>query len=429
MRGPARKATRELTEAYNRHLVLRTIYDEDQISRAEIARATELTRTTVSDMVDWLMRQGLVEEVGYGPSAGGKPPILLKVVDDSRHLIGMDLARDEFCGAVVNLRGEIRHQVSLPLNGRDGEAALALVHELVQRLVAGTTSPLLGIGIGTPGLIDPIGGIVRQAVNLDWQDLPLRSRLQERFGLPVHVANDCQVAALAEHTFGEGQGLDNLAVIKIEHGIGAGIVLNGQLFHGDTFGAGELGHVTVVENGQPCRCGNFGCLETVSGAWAIVQQAQMIARNDPRSALHQLASSPEEITMREVCQAVEAGDQAVREIVVKAGRCLGIALANLVAILSLRRILIAGSVTCLGPLLLDVMQQEMIRRSLTPMAREARVGISSMGPDMVILGASALVLTRELGLFAPLVNQFQYPREEPLSGDAPRGDKEGAGLQ
>jgi N-acetylglucosamine repressor len=99
----------------------------------------------------------------------------------------------------------------------------------------------------------------------------------------------------------------------------------------------------------------------------------------------------------------------VRETVVKAGRCLGIALANLVAVLSLRRILIAGSVTCFGPLLLDVMQQEMIRRSLAPVARETQLGLSSMGPDMVILGASALVLTRELGLFAPLVNQFQYP--------------------
>jgi glucokinase-like ROK family protein len=421
MRGPARKATRELTEAHNRHLVLRTIYDEGQISRAGIARATELTRTTVSDMVDWLMRQGLVEEAGYGPSAGGKPPILLKVVDDSRHLIGIDLAQDEFCGAVANLRGEIRHQVSLPLDGRDGEAALGLVYDLVHRLVTATESPLLGIGIGTPGLMDPLGGVVRQAVNLDWQDLPLGRRLQERFGLPVHVANDCQVAALAEHTFGEGRGLDNLAVIKIEHGIGAGIVLNGQLFHGDTFGAGELGHVTVVENGQPCRCGNFGCLETVSSAWAIVQQAQIIAQNDPHSPLHRFASSPEKITLREVWQAAEAGDQAVRETVVKAGRCLGIALANLVAVLSLRRILFAGSVTCFGTLLLDVMRQEMLRRSLAPVARETQLGLSSMGPDMVILGASALVLTGELGLFAPLVNQFQHPTLAPYEGEAPHG--------
>jgi len=230
----------------------------------------------------------------------------------------------------------------------------------------------------------------------------LRKLLQERYGLPVHVANDCQVAALAEYIFGENQDLGNLVVIKVEHGIGAGIVLNGQLFHGDTFGAGEIGHVAVVEDGQPCRCGNSGCLETVASARAIVQQAQIIAQNDPRSLLHQFASSPKEISMHEVCQAFQAGDEAVRHLALKAARFLGIAAASLVGVLSIQRILIAGSVTCFGQPLLDVVRREMVSRSLTVVAGETDLGLSSMGPDIVILGASALVLTRELGLFAPL---------------------------
>lgn len=405
MKRPIQKATRRQTRVFNRRLVLRTIYDQGPTSRASVARVTGLTRTTVSDIVERLIRSGLVEEVGYGPSAGGKPPILLSVVDDSRHLIGIDLAREEFCGAVVNLRGEIRHRVSLPLEGRDGEAALALVYRLVDELGAATDSPLLGVGIGTPGLMDPLNGVVRRAVNLDWQDLPLRALLQERSGLPVHVANDCQVAALAEYTYGGSKGLQNLVVIKIEHGIGAGIVLNGRLFHGDTFGAGEIGHVTVVENGQPCRCGNFGCLETVASARAIVQQAQIMAQNDSRSLLHRFAASPAELTIAEVCRAAAAGDEAVGQMVRKAGRCLGISLANLVAALGVRHILIAGSVTCFGSLLLEVVQQEMTRRSLALLACETEVGMSSMGPEMVILGAGALVLTRELGLFAPHVGQ------------------------
>jgi N-acetylglucosamine repressor len=404
MKRLVQKATRKQTKAHNRRLVLRTIYDQGQISRADVARATGLTRTTVSDAVARLIRQGLVDEVGYGPSAGGKPPILLSVVDDARHLIGIDLASGEFCGAVVNLRGEIRHQISLPLSGRDGQASLQVVYDLVDQLVAATESPLLGIGIGTPGLMDPIRGIVRRAVNLDWQDLPLRKLLQERYGLPVHVANDCQVAALAEYIFGENQDLGNLVVIKVEHGIGAGIVLNGQLFHGDTFGAGEIGHVAVVENGQPCRCGNFGCLETVASARAIVQQAQIIAQNDPRSLLHPFASSPTEITIQDICQAFKAGDEAVQQVVLKAGRCLGIAAASLIGVLSIGRILMAGSVNCFGQPLLDIVRQEMVSHSLAVVAREADLGLSSMGPDIVILGASALVLTRELGLFASMAS-------------------------
>ena len=197
MKRSAQKATSKQTKAYNTRLVLRTIYDHDRISRADIARATGLTRPTVSDAVAGLSRRGLVEEVGQGPSAGGKPPILLSVIDDSRHAIGIDLASDEFRGAVVNRRGEIRHRASLPLDGRDGEVALERVYELVDHLLSATGSPLLGIGIGTPGLMDPTKGIVRRAVNLDWQDLPLRSLLKQRYGLPLYLANDPQVAALA----------------------------------------------------------------------------------------------------------------------------------------------------------------------------------------------------------------------------------------
>jgi glucokinase-like ROK family protein len=396
-----KKATHKQTKEHNRHLVLRTIYDERQISRADIARATGLTRTTVSDLVAKLMKQELVVEVGYGPSAGGKPPILLSVAHDSHHLVGIDLASDEFRGAVVNLRGQIRHQVNVPLRGRDGDAALSLVYELVGQLISATDSPVLGIGIGTPGLMDPQDGIVRRAVNLDWEELPLRALLQQRVGLPVHVANDCQVAALAEFTFGEGRGLDNLALVKIEHGIGAGLILGGQLFHGDTFGAGEIGHVKVVEDGHLCRCGNLGCLETVASARAIIQQAQVTAWNDPRSLLHRFADAPALITIREVCRAAEAGDRAVLEIVTRAGRYLGVALANLVAVLSIRHIFLSGSATCFGPLLLDVCQEEMVGHSLSVVAREAEVQMSSKGPEIVILGASALILTRELGLVDP----------------------------
>ncbi len=403
MKRLLQKATRKQTRDHNSRLVLKTIYDHGQISRADIARATRLTRPTVSDVVADLMNSGLVEEVGQGPSAGGKPPILLSVVDDSRHLIGIDLASGEFRGAVVNLRGEIRHRVNKPLEGRDGNAALALVYELIDELIAATDSSLLGIGIGTPGLVDTVNGVVSRAVNLDWQDLPLRDLLQERYDLSVGMANDCQVAALAEYTFGEEKGAADLAVVKIEHGIGAGLVLNGRLFFGDTFGAGEIGHVMVVENGRQCRCGNFGCLETVASNRAIVRYAQTIAQEDPHSPLHQFADNPKEITIGAVCQAFAAGDAAIRQMATEVGRYLGIAVANLIGVLSTRRILIVGSVTCFGEVLLDVIRREMIRRSLPMVASETEVGISSISSaDIVILGASALVLTRQLGLFASL---------------------------
>ncbi len=402
MQRPVLKATREQIKRHNSRLVLKTIYDCGETGRADVARATQLTRTTVSSAVGDLIEQGLVEELGYGPSDGGKPPVLLRVVDDARHVIGIDLASDEFRGAAVNLRGKIRHRASLSLDSRDGETALARLYDLVDGLLAVNDRPLLGIGIGTPGLIDPVKGEVRQAVNLDWRDLPLRKLLLDRYGLPVYVANDCQVAAMAEYNFGHGPGTGSLVVIKVEHGVGAGIVLDGRLLHGDAFGAGEIGHIAVVEQGEECRCGNHGCLETVASVKSIIGQAQALARDDPHSLLHRYATEPESISMDAVCRAAHAGDQGVGRIVEQAGRCLGIIAANLVAVLSVRRILIAGGITCLGEILLAVIRDAMLRRSLPSVASQTEVAMSTIGPSIVNLGASALVLTQELGLLPAL---------------------------
>jgi N-acetylglucosamine repressor len=394
-----KKATRQQTKAHNTRLILKTIYDEGEISRADIARLTGLTRTTVSDAVAELIQQdGLVAEVGLGPSVGGKPPILLSVVDDARHLIGIDLAENEFRGAVINLRGEIKHRLSLSIHDRDGDSALALVYDLTDELVAVADSPILGIGIGTPGLMDARRGVVRNAVNLDWHDLPLGDLLEERYELPVYIANDSQVAALAEFTFGDSKDVSNLIVIKVSRGTGAGIVLDRQLYYGDGFGAGEIGHVAVVEDGELCRCGHYGCLETVTSSRAIVRRAQAIAKNDPHSTLHQFVATPEEINTDIVLQAFEAGDEALQQVVAEAGHYLGIAVANLVGALNVQRIVIAGNVARFGQALLGPIRRELRQCSLAALASETHVEITSLGPDIVILGAAALLLTYELGL-------------------------------
>lgn len=393
-----KKATRQQTKAHNSRLILKTIYDEGEISRADVARLTGLTRTTVSDAVAELIKDGLVAEVGLGPSAGGKPPTLLSVVDNSRYLIGIDLANSEFRGAVINLRGEIKHRLSLPIHDCDGEAALALVYDLIDELVAVADSPILGIGIGTPGLMDARRGVVRNAVNLDWHDLPLGDLLEERYELPVYVANDSQVAALAECTFGDSKDVSNVVLIKVGRGTGGGIVLNRQLYYGDGFGAGEIGHVTVVEDGELCRCGHYGCLETVTNSRAIVKRAQTIAENDPHSTLHQFATTQEEINTDIVLQAFEAGDEVLQSVIAEVGYYLGVAVANLVGALNVQGIVIAGSVARFGQALLEPIVQEVRRRSLAALADETRIEITSLGPDIVILGAAALLLTQELGL-------------------------------
>ena len=195
------KATQQRTRAHNTQLVMRTIHSSGPISRADIARATDLTPPTISEVVYDLIETGLVEEIGLAPSSGGRRAILLRLVDDARQLIGIDLSRRDFRGALANLRGQISHRIELPLGERDGEAALALVYELIDALIPAASKPLLGIGIGAPGLVDSSNGILRQSVNLNWRYIPFRSLLESRYGLPVYMANDCQLAALEAYTF------------------------------------------------------------------------------------------------------------------------------------------------------------------------------------------------------------------------------------
>ena len=398
MKPQPQKATQQQTKTYNSQLVLKTIYDQGQISRADMARLTHLTRTTVSDLVAELQDKGLVQEVGYGPSLGGRSPILLSMVDDARHVIALDLANDEFRGAVLNLRNKILQTVSLPLPRRDGTEALALVYELVDRLVGSTDTALLGIGVGTPGLVDMTNGVVLRSVNLAWRDMPLGRLLQDRYQLPAYVTNDSQAAALAQHMFGGNLTDDNLVVIKVGHGLGAGIILNGRLFQGDGFGAGEIGHVVVVDEGAQCRCGNFGCLETVVSNRAIRTRAQALAQATPHSLLNRWAPDPTAITLDMVRRAVAAGDSAAQQIVREIGRYLGIATAYLISTLNIRRIVLMGSVSQFGAPLLDAIRQEMLRRALPVLAEGTLVELAADSPDNVILGASALLLTHELGL-------------------------------
>lgn len=392
------KATHEKTKAHNKRLIFKTIYDDPRSSRADVARKTGLTRPTVSTIVAELMEEGLIEEVGQGQSDGGKPPILLGVVDDARHLIGLDLANSEFRGAVTDLRGRVIHRESLPIQEQDGDAALVLVYELCARLIAAATKPVLGIGIGTPGLIDAQKGIVRKAVNLDWQNLALRERVESRYQLPVYIANDSHVAALAEYIFGQQRKTPNLVVVKVGRGVGAGIVLHGHLYYGDGSGAGEIGHVRVVEQGIRCRCGHTGCLETVTSSQAIVKQARLLAQADPHSLLWQLAPALDAITTDVVLQAFQAGEPAVQQIIADVGRYLGMAVANLVGVLNMQHIMIAGSVARFGAPLLAAIEQAMRHSSMALLADETQVQLSKLGQDIVILGAAALLLIHELEL-------------------------------
>jgi N-acetylglucosamine repressor len=376
------KATHQQTRTFNQQLVLRAAYDHSPTSRADIARLTGLTRTSVSDLVGQLIDDGLVEETGRGSSTGGKAPIMLSFVPDGRHVIGLDLGEGTFSGALVNLRGEVLRSLRRPLDDRDGEDALELVHELVDALRADSQRPLLGVGIGAPGLIDTSTGTVRWAAHLDWSRLRLGPLVETRHQLPVVVANDSQSAALAELTFFRRPRPQNLIVVRVGRGIGAGIIVNRQLFQGDGFGAGEIGHVACGGE-RRCGCGNIGCLETVASVDSMIRLA---AEADPSiSDADRLAS------------AFRADSEPATSIAAAGGRELGRAIGGLIGALNIQHVLIVGEAAYLGRKWLEIVQQSARESALPMLARDTTIDFGHPQND-VELGASALLMNAQLGL-------------------------------
>lgn len=380
------KATHQATREHNVRLVLRALANLGPISRADIARRTQLTRTTVSDVVTQLADAGLVREVGRGPSSGGKAPILLQIPRDARQLIGVHVGDGHIRGAIVNLAGDVSHRERVELRAGDGASALRRLEGVIDTLIGRASGMPLGIGIGTPGIVDTTSGTVRWAVHLDWRDMLLGPRLRARTGLPVYVANDSQAAALAEWTFGGHTTARAMVAVRVGTGIGAGIVIDDRLYQGDGAGAGEIGHTTVAANDIRCRCGRTGCLETVASLPATLERVRL-ALDD--------GTCPD---LARAVGAFQGGHAGVRAAVLESAVHLGRALGALIDTLDIRHIVLIGPMTGFGDAWLETVREEAVRTALPLLAEPTRITLGNLGPDVEELGAAALLMTAELGL-------------------------------
>jgi predicted NBD/HSP70 family sugar kinase len=373
--GPGRalrqggKVLPEHARGHNRALVLQTLFHGGAMSRADLSRETGLTRVTVSDLVAELIADGIVAEKGVREASGpGKPAILVDLDREGHQIAGIDLSGpDEFLGAVLTLDGGIlvRRQVARPASD-DGEATLAAVTELARQLLAAATVPVLGLGVGTPGVVNPAGTVL-SAPNFAWTNLPLQRILEDELGVPVLVANDANAAVLAEYTYG-GAG-DDIMLIKVGRGVGSGLLSGGQPMLGSHFAAGEIGHVTVGTDGGPrCACGKVGCLE----AW--LSAPSLSAR-------------------------LAAASAADREGILRdAGERLGIALAPIIGALDLPEIVLSGPTELLDGPLAEATVETLRNRTLAEFHDGVRVRMTEQGQDIVLRGAAVMVLSGQLGV-------------------------------
>lgn len=372
------------------------IWRERRISRAEIARRTGLSRSTVSAIVSDLLPTGLVAEVGAGPSRGGRRPILLEFQDDAYRLLGVDMGATHIAVALTDLRCRVMawEQQSHPVRD-DPQGALALMGTLADKCLSRAgkgARRLVGVGVAVPSPVDPRQpDMLSEVVMPAWRGRGLAAPLRARFGVPVVIDNDANLGALAEMWWGAGRGFEDSAYIKVATGIGSGHIIGGRIYRGANGTAGEIGHTAIDSQGPACLCGLRGCLVTLVGTPALIARARLLLKRYPRSLV-----AGKKLTITVLEDAALAGDALALQVFREAADNLGIAVAGMLNLMNPAVVSIGGSLARLGNLLVEPLRQSVRNRTLVSSVAAARIVASELGARDVATGAATLVLQSAL---------------------------------
>ena len=400
-------------KSHNRQTILRALLRHKHVSRVDLAKLTGLSTTTITNLVAELLEQGIVTEEGTShlqrrPGAG-RPRTALRLVPEALYAVGIHIGVGRIRIAITDLRAQVLQYRSLthPLD-KSAEEVLAETSQLAQQLIADNNiaaQDVIGIGVGASGLVNPDTGCNLVAPNLGWKNIPIGDWLTKWLDLPVSVDNNVRAMALGEALFGAAQNVRALAFVYARIGVGAGIVVDGQLYRGSGAGAGEIGHTMILpDNGELCRCGNYGCLETLVSEPAIINLAKQLAQQAPDGLLASYLRQAQEVTIEQVFAAARAGDVATRTMLTERARYMGIALANLVNILNPELILLGGIFAQGQDLLLPTVEATMRQQAFANLGQHVELQPTSFGQQAGMIGSAALAL-----------NAFFYQQHEVLS--------------
>jgi glucokinase len=308
-------------------------------------------------------------------------------------IVGVDLGGSKINAILSDARGNISKQVLKDTLAKEGpDAVISRVIACIKQVASSTN--IVGIGIGAAGACDVESGIITLSPNLPgWHNVQLRDIIQREYNIPVYLDNDANVAALGEYYFGGVTGVANLLYVCIGTGIGGGIIIDGQLYHGASGSAGEIGHMTIDINGTRCPCGNFGCWETLASGTALAREAVKQIKAGAQTSILDFADGQlDEVSANRVFLAAKEGDRLAKEMISQTGYYLGIGLVNLINIFNPPLILIGGGLARMGQMLLEPASKVVNERAYELPAGAARIEMARLGADAEALGAVALVL-------------------------------------
>jgi glucokinase-like ROK family protein len=393
-----------LVKQHNLHVILLNLLYEPVLSRSQLAKQTNLSNTTITNLISELIEQGIVTEKDDAIEDQeklrpvGRPRTRICLEPNARFVIGVHIGVGAFRVAITNLRAEIVHSrlQNFDINTPTTEVLNQITSE-IESVIAESSldqQKFLGVGVGASGLVDFTTGVNLVAPNLNWHDVPIREYLQDKLPLPVIVDNNVRTMAIGETYFGAGHGVDSVAFVYGRTGVGAGLTFKGQVFRGSAKGAGEIGHSVILPHGgEACRCGNSGCLETLISESVILQRAENIAQLTPNGILASILNgNPENSSIESVFEAARQGDAQVKEMLEERAYYLGVALANLINLFNPELILLGGIFSRGEDLFIAPITRTIQKMAFGGMGKNVRLQATSFGWKAGVIGAAALAL-------------------------------------
>lgn len=377
--------------------IMHHLHENAPISRIELARLTGLNKATVSSLINELINNQFVREVGAGTVARvGRREVLLDINPARGCIVSGEIGVDFISVICTDFTAQIIWRQKQEVSCELGQAAIIArtVKLLRQAIKAGTAQagPPLGLALGVPGLIDRQDGTLLFAPNLGWENVPIAELLRRSFDTAVFVDNEATLAALGEQYFGAAKGYSEVLYISVGVGLGGGLVLNGNLYNGSAGFAAEFGHMTMEPNGEPCKCGNRGCWETQVSQAALFRYVTDAMRQGHETTLRERTNGqPERLTVTAIVEAARGGDEVALAALQKIGRYLGIGIASLVNSLNPRLVVFGGVLSLAGDFLLPVVTAELHQRALHWNEETARIVLARFGSDASVMGGVAKV--------------------------------------
>lgn len=366
---------------YNRSLILRLIRLHQPVSRVELAKATSLTKPTISNIVNELKEEGLINERELGVSSGGRRPIMLELAASDRFVIGIDATQRRLHGVVTNIHGEMLDEAWNDERFDTNEEFIEAIVTLYIQLTEKAKGDVIGLGVSVHGMVKAGAGVVLFAPRFHLHDIPLKQTLEKRLQQNVFVENDVRTLALGELYFGEAIGIDEFFYVYAGYGIGGAYVHAGELIDGEHHIAGEIGHMRIMLDGPICSCGNRGCLEAVAGERAILNEARQLKH---------------ELSLNDLRDAIETNTD-IQQLYERAGEYIGIATLNMIHLLNPNRILLGGPLFNYAPNVVANIQERVAQTALTMDARQTDIRVVPWNANHGALGAAALITNQLFG--------------------------------